>query len=405
VFDWLKSLRKKVGKLVLPDREERAARNKTKINLKPYTPEPKAYLGQLAYLLLSNFEILTNELKYAPTTQYKAELSEAAAKSFEKYRTVSKKLAGLGVDVTDSMDPFTERIDTFHSRTSGVDWYEAIIKIYLVSGLLDDFYKRLAVGLNSELRESVEKALSDKTFEKLQEYSSDFIKVVRHPHNLGYGRSLKDGIDAATFDTIVIIDCDLSYPFERVGDLLKLYNQGFDMVVGARTGKFYKESVIKSPLRKILRFLVEFTAGRSIPDINSGFRIFSKQTAKNYSKHLCETFSFTTSITLAYMMTGKTVKYTDIIYHAREGKTKVKLFSDSLRTLQYIIQAVTYYNPLKIFLLFSLFCFACSVIGFCASIFFGLQSGFLLGIGGLLICLIIMCFGLVADLLKQIMDK
>jgi hypothetical protein len=166
VFEWLKSLRKKVGKLVLPNREERAARNKTKINLKPYTPEPKSYLGQLAYLLLSNFEILTNELKYAPTTQYKAELSEAAAKSFEKYRAVSKKLSSLGVDVTDSMDPFTERIDTFHSRTSGVDWYEAIIKIYLVSGLLDDFYKRLAVGLNKELRDSVEKALSDKTFEK-----------------------------------------------------------------------------------------------------------------------------------------------------------------------------------------------------------------------------------------------
>jgi hypothetical protein len=137
-----------------------------------------SYLGQLAYLLLSNFEILTNELKYAPTTQYKAELSEAAAKSFEKYRAISKKLSGLGVDVTDSMDPFTERIDTFHSRTSGVDWYEAIIKIYLVSGLLDDFYRRLAVGLTSELRESVEKALSDKTFEKFaQKVISEGMKV------------------------------------------------------------------------------------------------------------------------------------------------------------------------------------------------------------------------------------
>jgi hypothetical protein len=117
-------------------------------------------------LLLSNFEILTNELKYSPTTQYKAELSEAAAKSFEKYRTVSKKLAGLGFDATDSMDPFTERIDTFHSRTAGIDWYESVIKIYLVSGLLDDFYGRLASGLTKELREGVEKALSDKTFEK-----------------------------------------------------------------------------------------------------------------------------------------------------------------------------------------------------------------------------------------------
>ncbi len=251
----------------------------------------------------------------------------------------------------------------------------------------------------------VDDGSEDATFERLKKYTDDPIKVVRHPHNLGYGRSLKDGIDAATHDTIVIIDCDLTYPFEKISELLELYKKGFDMVVGARTGKFYKESFIKSPLRRVLRFLVEFTAGRSIPDINSGFRIFSKQTVKKYFKHLCETFSFTTSMTLAYMMTGKTVKYTDIPYHAREGKTKVKLFSDSVRTLQYIIQAITYYNPLKIFLLFAITCFACSIIGFLASAFLDLRSGFLLGIGGLLTCIIIMCFGLIADLLKQIMDK
>ena len=166
MFEWLKAFRKKVGKLALPDRQERTGRNQGKVDLKPYTPEPKIYLGQLAYLLLSNFEILTNELKYAPTTAYKAELSEAAAKSFEKYRAISKKLSGLGFDVTDSMDPFVERIDTFHSRTAGIDWYESVIKIYLVSGLLDDFYRRLAIGLPKELREDVEKALSYKTFEK-----------------------------------------------------------------------------------------------------------------------------------------------------------------------------------------------------------------------------------------------
>lgn len=251
----------------------------------------------------------------------------------------------------------------------------------------------------------VDDGSEDNTFERIKQHKKDPIKVVRHPHNLGYGRSLKDGIDAATYDTIVIIDCDLTYPFEKIHDLLKLYEKGFDMVVGARTGKHYKESILKSPLRKILRFLVEFTAGRTIPDINSGFRIFSKQTVKKYFKHLCETFSFTTSMTLAYMMTGKTVKYTEISYHAREGKTKVKLFSDSLRTLQYIIQAITYYNPLKIFLLFAIICFSCSLLGFASSALLGLRSGFLLGIGGLLTCLVIMCFGLIADLLKQIMDK
>jgi hypothetical protein len=117
VFEWFKSLRKKVGKLVLPDREERSGRNKTKVNLKPYTPAPKTYLGQLAYLLLSNFEILTNELKYAPTTQYKAELSEAAAKSFAKYRAVSHSPKELTPFIPEPL----EQIGT--SRLSRSTWF------------------------------------------------------------------------------------------------------------------------------------------------------------------------------------------------------------------------------------------------------------------------------------------
>jgi hypothetical protein len=40
-----------------------------------------------------------------------------------------------------------------------------VIKVYLVSGLLDDFYRRLAVGLDPILRAEVEKALSDKKFD------------------------------------------------------------------------------------------------------------------------------------------------------------------------------------------------------------------------------------------------
>ncbi len=166
MFEWFKRLRQKARDIVLPKREEREPRNQEKVNLKPYTPEPRVFLGQLAYLQLSQFEILTGELKFSPNTQYKAELSEAAAKSFAKYRGISKIMAGAGIDATDAMDPFTERVQTFHSSTSGLDWYETIIKVYLVSGYLDDFYRRLAVGLPADMRDDVERALNDKTFEK-----------------------------------------------------------------------------------------------------------------------------------------------------------------------------------------------------------------------------------------------
>lgn len=166
MFEWFKRLGAKARNFVLPEREERRARNTEATDLTPYTPEPREFLGQLAYIELSQFEILTNELKFAPTTASKAELSEAAAKSFQKYRAISKLISTQGFDATDSMDPYTERIETFHSRTKGIDWYETVLKVYLVNGLLEDFYKRLAVGLSAELRDDVEKALKDATFER-----------------------------------------------------------------------------------------------------------------------------------------------------------------------------------------------------------------------------------------------
>src|SRR5258708_1943105 len=40
--------------------------------------------------------------------------------------------------------------------------------------------------------------------------------VIHHPHNIGYGRSLKDGIKQAKYDTIIITDADRTYPFEEI---------------------------------------------------------------------------------------------------------------------------------------------------------------------------------------------
>jgi len=70
---------------------------------------------------------------------------------------------------------------------------------------------------------------SDKTGDIAKEQG---VTVVNHPHNVGYGRSLKDGIRIAKFDTIVITDADRTYPFDQAPMLIKEFQKGFDMVVG-----------------------------------------------------------------------------------------------------------------------------------------------------------------------------
>jgi polyisoprenyl-phosphate glycosyltransferase len=230
-------------------------------------------------------------------------------------------------------------------------------------------------------------------------------RIVRHPHNVGYGRSLKTGIDAATYDTIAICDADGTYPADAIPELLRLYNAGFDMAVGQRHGPHYRESGLKMPLRALLRFLVEWTAGRRIPDINSGLRVFSRTTVMKYFPHLCDTFSFTTSMTLAYMMTNRFVTYHKIDYFERTGRSKVRLFRDSLKTLQYIVEAIVYYNPLKLFLLLSLICAGTSAVMMAISLYFSIVTGIMLAVGTAMVALVMFAIGLLAVLLKQIMDK
>ena len=229
--------------------------------------------------------------------------------------------------------------------------------------------------------------------------------VINNPTNMGYGFSLKRGIKAAKNETIVITDADLTYPFNVVPEMLKIKKEGFDLVVAARTGKYYRQSIFKSILRKLLKRMVEFVSERKIKDINSGLRVFDKSLVIKYFPRLCDTFSFTTSQTLAYFMNNHFVTYIDIPYNKRVGKSKIKLFRDSIKSMKYILESCVYYNPLKIFTGLSIICIFLSIIGFLFSHFANIKAGYILGIGGLLISIIVFAIGLLAVILKQIMDK
>ena len=195
------------------------------------------------------------------------------------------------------------------------------------------------------------------------------VRVIDNKSNKGYGYSLKTGIKQAKYNTIIITDADLTYPFDKIPEMLKIKEKGYDMVVGSRTGKYYKESFFKNFLRKVLKLFVEFMADQEIKDINSGLRIFDKDTVLQYLPRLCDTFSFTTSQTLAYMMNGYKVNYLDIPYYKRVGKSKVKLFKYSFITFKYILQAGIYYKPIKIFTLLMLLCIIIALIILCIIIF------------------------------------
>jgi polyisoprenyl-phosphate glycosyltransferase len=195
----------------------------------------------------------------------------------------------------------------------------------------------------------IDDASTDRTGEIARSHHD--VRVLHHPLNRGYGRSVKDALSHAETDIIIVTDADGTYPIEKIPELLEKFQEGFDMVVGARHGSAYRGNFLKMPARIVFKAMVEFITGRHIPDINSGLRVFHKSTVQKYLPDICDGFSFLTTITLVYLLTGKTVTYVPIAYHSRIGHSKVRIIRDTLRTLQYITEVAAIYNPLKLFLL------------------------------------------------------
>ena len=96
------------------------------------------------------------------------------------------------------------------------------------------------------------------------------------------------------------------------------------------------------------------------------------------------------------------MKYIPINYEKRTGKTKVHLFKDSLRTLQCIVEAILFFNPLKIFLVFCAAMLVLSAICFADALLFGHFTAFLLGVGGVLLSFFMFGLGLVSIQLRQL---
>jgi glycosyltransferase involved in cell wall biosynthesis len=179
------------------------------------------------------------------------------------------------------------------------------------------------------------------------------VRLVRHALNRGYGAALKSGIRAAAGEHILICDGDGTYPAESIPSLLARLD-GHDMVVAARTGALVHMPWPRRLAKGFLRRLAMYLSETHIPDLNSGLRLFRRDTALAFFTILPNGFSFTTTITLALLCNEGSVAYVPIDYTRRTGRSKIRPVRDTINFLVLIMRTILYFNPLKIFLPVSL---------------------------------------------------
>jgi hypothetical protein len=130
----------------------------------------------------------------------------------------------------------------------------------------------------------------------------------------------------------------------------------YHMVVGARA-KGSKLRFHRYAANLVYNLLASYVTRFRVQDLTSGFRVLSRHEAHRFIDLLPNTFSYPTTLTLAFLRSGLTVKYVPIQTLYRAGQSKISLVTDGIRFLLIITKIATLFSPFRVFLPVSIFFF------------------------------------------------
>lgn len=117
-------------------------------------------LGAMAYGELSAFGRLSSDSRYAPTLHDRAVLGKIAVGAYGNFALISGRLSEMGLDPEDAMLPFQRSFDHFHERTKPGDWFESVMKAYVIDTVSSDFYRTVATFLDAGTQQFVQRVAS-----------------------------------------------------------------------------------------------------------------------------------------------------------------------------------------------------------------------------------------------------
>lgn len=224
-----------------------------------------------------------------------------------------------------------------------------VIPVYNEDKIIGEVIARLLEWLNNASFAYELIVVDDGSYDATRKIleSIDGIQILTHPYNKGYGAALKTGVKHSTSDWIIFFDGDGQHDPGYIAELIKYFPM-YDMVVGAREG--YKGPWIRQPGKKALHLLANYLVDFRIADLNSGFRLVKKESFNRFIHLYPDSFSLSTTITLAFIKAGLSVKYVPIHIYKRNDKKSMVRPRHALETFALIIRMIILFSPMKFFI-------------------------------------------------------
>ena len=176
------------------------------------------------------------------------------------------------------------------------------------------------------------------------------VRHLRHQYPKGNGAAIKTGARAAKGDVLIFMDADGQHQPEDIPRLLEQFNQGYDMVVGARQSGS-QAGLHRAAANDIFSRFASWMVMQPIADLTSGFRVVRASRFRQFLYLLPNGFSYPTTITMSFFRAGYSVAYVPIHSPRRSsGTSHIHPLRDGLRFLLIIIKIGTLFSPQRLFL-------------------------------------------------------
>ena len=222
-----------------------------------------------------------------------------------------------------------------------------------------------ASGLSYELL-AIDDCSTDGTLEVLRQAEGKYpaVEVLAFRRNGGSGTARRIGTTRARGEIVVWTDADLTYPNERIPELVQMLldDDHYAQVVGARLTEEGTHKWLRVPAKWFIRKIAERLSNQKIPDLNSGLRAFRRTVALPYLRLLPPGFSCVTTITLAFLSNQHDIRYVPIEYRKRAGTSKFHFVRDAYRYILQVLRMVMYFNPIKVLMPLALVLFGTGAV-------------------------------------------
>ncbi len=162
-----------------------------------------------------------------------------------------------------------------------------VIPMYFEQDVARECHQRMTSALSGIDYELVyvNDGSTDDTLPILKELAGkdERVKVVSFSRNFGHQAAVTAGVDYATGDCIAIIDADLQDPPELIPDMIKLWQEGYD-VVYAKRKKRKGESFFKLITAKVFYRVLASLTDTKIPTDTGDFRLIDRKVAEAFKK-------------------------------------------------------------------------------------------------------------------------